>query len=50
MQTDAALVSDQLNRQNVQKLKGEGDMKDQRIMELQDKLAECQRALDEMTM
>lgn len=50
MQTDAALVSDKLNRHNVAKLKGESDHKDQQIMELQDKLAECQRALDQMTL
>lgn len=50
MQADAALVSDQLNRHNVAKLKGESDLKDQQILELQEKLAECQRALDQMTM
>ena len=29
METDAALVSEKLNRHNVQKLKGESDVKDQ---------------------
>lgn len=50
MQADAALVSDKLNRHNVTKLKGEGEHKDQQILELQEKLAECQRALDQMTL
>ena len=42
-------MSDKLNRHTVTKLNDHSDAKDQQILELQDKLVECRRAMDQMT-
>jgi len=46
MHCDAALVSDVLNKQEVHKLRGKNDDKDQMIADLKEKLFKTQKELD----